>query len=159
MKNRTMFATVLALFLVVSLSFAQMPEKPPMPPAKPHGIMGIPDLTADQIQQIQKLKLQHQKEMLPLKTELKAKRLELKSLILENADQKKIDAKIDDIGKAMTKLMKKKVAHRMAIRKLLTEDQKVYFDARPFLMPKEGFMGRPGPHKREGRCGGPHHWR
>lgn len=98
------------------------------------GVYNIPNLTSEQISKIQRLKLEFQKEKLPLRTQLQIERLELQMLIAENVEQKKLEAKIDEISKTHAKLLKKRVAHHRGIRKLLTDEQKVYFDLRGFGM-------------------------
>lgn len=94
----------------------------------PKGLMGIPDLSTEQIQKIEKLRLERQKTVLTLKTKIKSAHLDLQGLIMEGSDQKILDKKIEEIGKMKTELMKKRVAHRMEIRNLLTDEQKVIFD-------------------------------
>lgn len=92
----------------------------------------IPDLTTEQLSKMQKLRLEYQKDILPLRTQLQTKHLELHTLIIEDANSTKINTKIEEIGKIRTDLMKKQVALRVEIRKLLTKEQKTYFDARRF---------------------------
>jgi len=84
----------------------------------------IPNLTADQTAKMAKLKLEHQKAMVPLQAALKTKRLELKQLMLEKADQKKLEAKIDEIAKAGADIQKSCLAHKTAVKGLLTDEQK-----------------------------------
>ena len=131
MKRYSIFiALVLVLVITASLTNAQPCNRGNQKFQHPHkGIMDIPDLTAEQKKQIQKLRLEHQKDVLPLKTKLKAAKLDMQSLILEEADQKTIDKKIEEIGKIKIELAKKKNAHRMKVRNLLTDEQKSVFDA------------------------------
>lgn len=96
------------------------------------GKYNIPDLTTEQLGKIQKLKLEHQKAVLPLQMQLQTKRLELQTLIIEDASWKKIVEKIEEIGKIRIEIQKKQVAQQVAIRNLLTDEQKVHFDARRF---------------------------
>jgi Spy/CpxP family protein refolding chaperone len=106
---------------------------------------GIPGLTSEQLVKMQKLKLAHKKEALPLRTKMQAKRLDMETLVLEDADLKKINAKIEQIGKIRIELQKKRMAHRMGVRKLLTEEQRIRFDAKGFGHGhgrKGGFGGR-----------------
>lgn len=96
------------------------------------GLYNIPNLTSEQTSKIQKLQLNFQKEMLKSRTNLQTKQLELQTLLDENAEQKKIDAKIDEIAKIRAELMKKGISHRGEVRKILTDEQKAYFDLRSF---------------------------
>jgi len=88
----------------------------------------IPNLTPEQTAKIQKLALEHQKALLGLQTVLKTKQLEFRQLMMEGADQKKLEAKIDELAKARADIQKKCLAHRNEIRGLLTDEQKKAFD-------------------------------
>jgi len=84
----------------------------------------IPNLTADQSAKIAKLKIDHQKALIQLQATMKTKRLELKQLMVEKADQKKLEAKIDEIAKAGADIQKSCLAHKTAVKGLLTDEQK-----------------------------------
>ena len=139
---------VLALMFSVYPGFAQDVEDEEIEMIGPRkGLLGIPDLTADQLKQIEKLRLEHQKDVLPIRTKLQTKRLELRTLILEDKDQKEIEKKVEELGSIRTEMMKKHITHHLAIRNLLTDDQKVFFDARGFGRhwgAGRDFNGRPG---------------
>jgi len=94
------------------------------------GLYNIPNLTSEQTSKILKLQLNLQKEMLKSRTNLQTKQLELQTILNDNAEEKKIDAKIDEIAKIRTELMKKGISHRGEVRKILTDEQKAYFDLR-----------------------------
>src|SRR4030042_4969030 len=68
---------------------------------------GIPNLTPEQTAKIQKVALEHQKALLALQTALKTKQLEFRQLMMEGADQKKLEAKIDELDKAKAALQKR----------------------------------------------------
>jgi len=87
-------------------------------------VCAIPNLTSEQTAKVQKLEIEHQKAMLLLQAELKAKRLDLCQLMREGADQKKIEAKIDEIAKAGGDIQKKCLVYRGDILRLLTDEQK-----------------------------------
>jgi len=87
-------------------------------------VCAIPNLTSEQTAKVQKLEIEHQKAMLLLQAELKAKRLDLCQLMREGADQKKIEAKIDEIAKAGADIQKKCLVYRGDILRLLTDEQK-----------------------------------
>lgn len=89
-------------------------------------------LTPEQKEKIQKTCLEFQKEMLPLQTDLKAKSLDMRTLLHENADISKLNAIIDEMAKIRAEMMKKKLTHHMQIRGLLSEEQKA-------LLGKSGF--------------------
>ncbi|MBE0460675.1 MAG: periplasmic heavy metal sensor [Candidatus Aminicenantes bacterium] len=134
-KVKTMMTAVIALALISAYPIlAQKAErghqKEKMRSCKAMGTYCIHSLTTEQISKIQKLKLEHQKEILPLRQKMQTIHLELRALISEGADQKKLEAKIDESGKIRTEIQKKALAHHQEIRKLLTDEQKVYFDLR-----------------------------
>ncbi len=134
-----------AMVLVLSASFVLAQPFGPVQGNQP--MMGrcfknIPNLTADQQKQIEQLRLEHQKAMLPLRTKLREAQLEMRSLQLKEADQKAIDKQIEKIGQIKIEIAKKKNAHRNEIRNLLTDEQKKFFDSR------KGHWNRMGPHGR-----------
>ena len=94
--------------------------------------MGIPNLSDEQKDQIKKLHLAHMKEVQPLRNEM----MELKARFhtistVENPDNNEINKNIDARTALMNKLMKSKASHHQAVRKLLNEEQKMFFDNRP----------------------------
>ncbi len=111
---------VVLLALVFAFPLLAQTEKP----ATGEKGCGIPSLTADQTARFQKLALEHQKAMIPLQAELKTKQLDLHQLMMEGADQKKLEAKIDEIAKANADIQKKCLLHRNAALGLLTAEQK-----------------------------------
>ncbi len=91
----------------------------------------IPNLTDEQKAKIKELKIANMKVMLPLKNKIGEKRAHLRTLITaENIDMKAINKTIDEIGSIRTEMIKKKIANRMEIRKLLTEEQRLFFDTK-----------------------------
>jgi len=91
----------------------------------------IPDLTNTQKEQIKKIRLELQKALLPLRSQLEVKSAELKSLLVaDNPDAAKINAKLDEIGALRTQIQKKRLTQELEIRKLLTSEQRVVFDER-----------------------------
>jgi len=89
-------------------------------------------LTQEQKEKMQKMCLEFQKKMLPLQTDLKAKSLDMKTLLHEKADLSKLNAKIDEMAKIRAEMMKKKLAHHNQIMGLLSDEQKA-------LLGKSGF--------------------
>ena len=90
----------------------------------------IPDLTDDQKEKIEALRIDHMKEMLELKNEIGEKHARLQTLTTaEKVNMSEVNKLIDTIGALQTKMMKMQVKHRQDIRELLTEKQRVIFDA------------------------------
>lgn len=86
------------------------------------------NLTPEQMAKVRNMRMEHHKELIDIHMDMQKKRLELMSLISENADQKAIDAKIEEISPFMEKMMKKTVDHWKNVRGILNEEQKAVFD-------------------------------
>lgn len=113
----------------------------------------IPDLTEEQEAKIKELRTKHVKEITPLQNELNEKFARLQTL--ESADKQDmvaINKTIDEIAQIKANLMKKRVTHRAEIATLLTEDQKVFFNAHGHGKGNRENMGMQR-HER-GRCSG-----
>lgn len=134
----TIAVFVLSSIMFCSLSNAQGPgfgrgyEKGP----KPEGVnesgfcKNLPDLTEDQEKKITALRTKFLKESQVISNTIDIKEAELHALsTAEKPDMKAIEAKIDEIGLLKSNLAKKKETHRQDVRALLTEDQRVIFDA------------------------------
>jgi Spy/CpxP family protein refolding chaperone len=84
------------------------------------------DLTPEQQEKVMQLKLEQQKEIIPLKNKVKALHDEIR--ILKASDQvnlKQINAKIDEMTALQNKIMKIKVSYFAKIKSLLTNEQKM----------------------------------
>jgi Spy/CpxP family protein refolding chaperone len=118
---------VLAVLAMTSLALAQGPR--PMMEMQCGGGPCLPDLTEAQETQIEKSKLNLDKEILPLTADLDVKKAELDKLLLaEKPDKKAVYKKIDEIQTVKTKIKRLKVDHRLEVRALLTPEQRVVFD-------------------------------
>jgi len=86
-------------------------------------------LTDEQSKQIDKLRLEYKQKTYPIKAKIQAAKIELAMLMTAEAPkQKDIDKKIDEILKLKGEKMRIKAAHKISVRKLLTEEQRVQFD-------------------------------
>jgi len=95
-------------------------------------MQGIPDLTDQQKQKIEDLCLSTKKEMTGLKNQMGEKQAHLKTLQdADKADMAAINKTIDEISVLKADMMKKHEATRQSIRELLTEKQRIVFDAKP----------------------------
>ncbi len=91
----------------------------------------VPNLTEDQLKKISDSRAALQKDMLNFRNDLAIKEAELqKYRTAEKPDMALINKTIDEIGKLRTDMEKKRVNHEMAVRGLLTDDQKTAFDLR-----------------------------
>ncbi len=94
----------------------------------------LPDLTDEQKQKIEALKMELIKENMPLKNELMEKKARLRTLsTVENVDMKEVNSVIDEIIGLHARIMKNGVENMQRIRELLTEDQRLKFDSRPHI--------------------------
>ena len=89
----------------------------------------IPELTEDQKSAIETLRIPFLKEMNIHKNKMNELRARKQTLMnSDNADLKEINSIIDQISSAKNQMMKLSAKHKLDIRNLLTESQKVYFD-------------------------------
>jgi Spy/CpxP family protein refolding chaperone len=138
-KKKPILLLIAALFIVSSgIAYAQCPgkdgnckDRPPM-----HGEKGpghdpmIPDLTDEQKEQIKDIRVESMEEMLTLKNKLGEKAARLRTLqTAAKANMSEINKAIEDIGKLRTEMMKLKAASHQEIRSLLTDEQRIFFDA------------------------------
>lgn len=88
------------------------------------------ELTDEQTNTINNLRLAHQKEMLPLRNNLNEKKARLNTLeTAYPADIKAINQVIDEINNIKTNMAKLKAAHKQEIRKVLTDEQRLNHDS------------------------------
>ncbi|KAF5076585.1 Heavy-metal resistance [anaerobic digester metagenome] len=113
----------------------------------------IPNLTEEQKTQIEALRVKHMKSTTDLKNQMNEKRARLRTLeSAENPNLGDINKTIDEITAIKATLMKNKAAHRAEISKLLTEEQRVYFNSSP--RGKGNGEGRGHRGNRNGKGGG-----
>ena len=88
----------------------------------------IPNLSDEQKAKLEKLHAEHQKLMAAAMADKEKLAGEMKGLMKEPFDVQKIEAKIDEMAKFHADMQKKCLAHRLAVRALLTDEQKAKFD-------------------------------
>jgi len=91
------------------------------------------ELSDEQLDQIKELHLNLQKEILPVKNKIREKWAQLHTLITENGNATQIDRLIEEIGNLQVSIDKQKVRTHLKVRELLTDEQKIKFDASPGL--------------------------
>lgn len=132
-KSKHTALPIVALLLVTGIAFAQQPgmgqghgEKMC---SRGHRSM-IRDLTEEQTEQMKELRVEHWKAVQPLRNQIGEKRARLRTLSTsDKVDMAGINRVIEDIGKMRTQMMKERARHRQDVRELLTEEQRVMFDA------------------------------
>jgi Spy/CpxP family protein refolding chaperone len=80
------------------------------------------DLTDQQTSQLQELRGEHNKAMIPLRADLKVKKIELKELIADGKSKKSIDAKQNSISKIQFKMANVRTDHLIKVRNIVGED-------------------------------------
>jgi hypothetical protein len=123
-RVRTYLVFATALILISAMPGLAQRRLPRMSPYYDYDL----ELTSEQIRQIEEMEFKFQQEILPLETDLEMQYLEIRRMDAQNAEQAKIDAKLDKIDKMEIELDQKYQAHQMKIRDLLTDRQKMLFD-------------------------------
>ena len=140
LKNKKKYLMLLlaAMIMIPMSIYAQPPERDGdhieehwMHGKKEQGLHPmIPDLTDKQKEKMKDLHVEHMKTVQPIKNEIGELKAKLHTLQTgEKPNMVEINKLIDDIGQQHTKIMKLKAAHMQEIRKLLTDEQRVFFDA------------------------------
>lgn len=100
------------------------------------------NLTPEQEQKINDLRVKHIKEITPLRNELNEKQAHLRTLeSAEKPDMAAINKTIDEISAIKAKLMKARTAHRAEVSGLLTDDQRVIFNLHGYGKGMRGHRG------------------
>jgi Spy/CpxP family protein refolding chaperone len=169
MKRITAVLLLLTLFLTVIAFAQQEAQKTTAPPAGkmekmekmqgkmqkmemmqgmmkkrggPGGMMGFPNLTDEQRTKMQDLRLAHQKEMIPLKSDLQKLHANMKlEITADKFSESKVKSIQGEISKVMNEIASKTILHQRAVRDLLTPEQRKHFDARIL---SGGMMGNGG---------------
>ncbi|MEA3499898.1 MAG: periplasmic heavy metal sensor [Candidatus Marinimicrobia bacterium] len=121
---KKLITIALALMLVTSV-FAQPrmgQNQSRMDQDRPMMRQNMLDLSDAQMNQLQELKSEHQKDMIPLRADLKVKRIELKELIADGKSKKSIDAKQNSIIKVQSKIADLRIDHLIKVRETVGEE-------------------------------------
>ena len=143
MMFKSTFA-VLASILILATAASAQPRG---------GIMKAADelgLTDQQIDKLEELGYQHQKEMIGKQAAVKEAKLEMKELMRkDNVDEKAAMAKQEKVLQAKADIARAMLKHKLAARKVLTEEQ---FDKWKKMKRGKGHLRGPG---MRGDCDGP----
>lgn len=138
MKGKTWMTAVavLAIVLMATTTWAWGPGggrgwgRGPCYSGDAAGPAGL-ELTAEQNQKVQALRLDHQKDVQPLQAALFAKRGELRTLWLEASPSEEKILKVNrEIQAIRTQIQEKATKHRLQVMNLLTPEQRVQVQAR-----------------------------
>ncbi len=147
---KTSILSLIAVMTVSSFSvWAQPPQGKPFMGKNPKEVrqVTLPErgeyfqgLSDEQRAEIKKIHMERMKERTQTRSLLNEKRAKLEVLqTADKPDMKEINKTIDEIASVKAQEMKAQAANRQKIRSLLTEEQRIYFDARPdkIVMRKE----------------------
>jgi len=102
-------------------------------------------LTGEQRKKVDKLRLTYKRTKYLLKAKLKQAKIEFALLVTTDSPKKSaINSKIDQIVKLKKEKLHLKANHKISIRKLLTEEQRVQFDLAVLKRMAKGKHGRGG---------------
>ena len=91
--------------------------------------MAMLNLTDAQKEEVRLLRIAHEKAIQSDQQTLKLKRVELNNLVAsDNPSEKDVNRLTDEIGGLQTALLKAQIAHRIEVRALLDDEQKLKFD-------------------------------
>jgi Spy/CpxP family protein refolding chaperone len=114
----------------------------------------IPNLTEEQNEQILELRTAHLKEMQTLRNQVDINRAQYRALMrTDDANMSAINANIDERSGIRNRMEKSQASHHQAVRNLLTEEQRVYFDSSRRMGSRQA-MNTPVPGGRGGRGAG-----
>jgi len=109
----------------------------------------LPGITQEQLDKIDALHVEKLKENQQLRNQLNEKRARLRTLsTADQPDSKAIDVTIDEMAALRAAIQKNNMAKTQEIRKLLTDEQRVIFDAREPGKRGRGMMGEAGQGRR-----------
>jgi Spy/CpxP family protein refolding chaperone len=105
------------------------------------GFYNLPGITPEQTKKMDDLRIAHMKDVTPLKKQIDEKKARINTLMVaDKADMAAINLVIDEMGNIKAQMLKKKAQFHQDIRAILTNDQKVLFDAKSDIF-EEGCCG------------------
>jgi len=138
LKSKQIVLSIAALLIIAGSAYAQPPmmerkgaEEQAMHGRKMPEHKGmIPGLAEEQLEQMKTLRTEHMKALQPILNQLGEKKARLHTLTTaDKVNMAEVNKVIDDIGKMHTQIMKLKEQHRQEVRKMLNDEQRVFFDS------------------------------
>ena len=148
------FKLLVAIIVVLGLSLSVMAQpygrgQMQQRSMKSQAGMQMLDLTEDQKEQIKIMHLTHVKDVQPLKDEVKINRAKINALLNnDDPDMKQIVSLVEANGKLLTQIQVKGIEQKINVRSLLTDEQKIIFDAHSEKMGKRRAMAQHYRHSR-----------
>ncbi|MDH5714726.1 MAG: Spy/CpxP family protein refolding chaperone [Candidatus Aminicenantes bacterium] len=119
--------SILSLFLIATLCLANAwAQEPPERPLRTRirGMLEEIKLTEQQREDMAKLRLENQKEMIKLRADLRLLQLDLSTLLdAKEPDKAKVYAQIDKINNLRNEMTKKRIDYSLKRRAILTPEQ------------------------------------
>lgn len=152
-KSLSLVALIMAVLFSMQLMAQKAAQTPKCDndqfPKKERFLDRLPGITEQQKEEIKKIHLQTMKAQQPLKNEKDELQAKLKTLTtVDQPDTKAVNAVIEKIGSINTEMMKKRISEKLSIRNLLTEEQRIVFDAQSQKMKERRFDRDRRPDKR-----------
>jgi Spy/CpxP family protein refolding chaperone len=129
------FKLLVAIIIVlgISLCVTAQPQQRRQMPQRDHmaqsGFQHL-NLTDEQKDQIKQIRQSHLKNVQSLKDEVKINRAKVDALLhKDDPDMKQIVSLVEANGKLLTQIQINRIEQKIAVRSLLTEEQKTIFDA------------------------------
>lgn len=150
------FKLLVAIIVVLGLSLSVMAQpnrgyKAHRPMMVKSGLQML-NLTEEQKDQIKEIHLSHIKDVQPLRDKVKINRVKVDALLKrDEPDMKEIVNLVEANGKLLTQIQVKGIEQKINVRSLLTEEQKIIYDAHSERMGKRRAMAE---HYRPGRTAG-----
>ncbi len=148
------FKLLVAIILVLGLSLSVMAQQNyrrqiPQRSMMAHSPMQLLDLTEEQKDQIKEVRLAHIKDVQPMKDEVKINRFKVDALLkTDDPDMKEIVSLVEADGKLLTQIQVKSIEQKIKVRSLLTDEQKIIYDAQSERMDKRRAMALHYGHRR-----------
>ncbi|MEE4176915.1 MAG: Spy/CpxP family protein refolding chaperone [Bacteroides sp.] len=146
MKNKLIFTLGLAIlmFSATTVSAQRGRNFDRQRPEPRQAALNIDNLTAEQEAKIQSLRTAQLEQRLKFRNQMDELRARKQTLMTEkNPDMNAVNAVIDQMTTLRGEMAKQAVEHRQEIRNLLTDEQRVKFDARTQQGPRQGMDRSP----------------
>lgn len=125
MSKKTIFLSLAILFISIGVLTAGQKKDGD----GPRHMMQMLNLTESQESQVLDLKLEHERQILPLRSKLKELRTQMKlEMTAEQFNQNKVSKLVDQMSSLQKEIHMKRLTHQRAVRDILNEEQKKKFD-------------------------------
>jgi len=150
MKKTSRIVALLIMLMAVSFGGFAQQQKGKMGEQKQLRMKHemLPDLTDTQKEQMKSIHLKTMKAVQPMQNELREMQAHLTTLsAVQKVDMKAINKQIDEIADLKASIQKTRAGSKQEVRSLLTDDQRVMFDAH-----KGGMKHKQGRNGNENGC-------